>query len=177
VEALSRVLQAQRRQREKAAAAARAKAEFLRQEKQATEKQRAREAAEGAAEAARFRAEQDALRVADEEAEATRIRRERIALATSQVESINLGGWIALDSVTQDDSSGASSVVRLKLAVRINASRKLVFVDRLGLNRTEYTIDDLVSRVALGEIRVLSSAADYDDALSRVVGRIRIGRT
>lgn len=177
VEALSRVLEAQRRQRQKAAADARAKAEFLRQEKEATEKQRAREDAECAVEEARLRVEQDALRVADEKAEAIRIRRERTALATSQVESIKLGGWIALDSEAQDDNGGASSIVRLKLAVRINASRKLVFVDRLGLNRTEYTIDDLVSRVALGEIRVLSSAAEFDDALSRVVGRIRVGRT
>lgn len=177
VEALSRVLTAQRQQRAKAAADARAKAECLRQEKEAAESQRAREEAERAAEAARLQAEQDAQRVADEEAEALRIQRERTALATSQVESIKLGAWIALDSEARDDRGGASSIVRLKLAVRINASRKLVFVDRLGLNRTEYTIDDLVSRVARGEIRVLGGAAEFDDTLSRVVGRIRVGRT
>ncbi|MEX0603877.1 MAG: DUF1631 family protein [Marinobacter sp.] len=177
VEALARVLEVQRRQRDKAAAEASAKAELLRQEKEAAEQKRAQDEADRFAEEARVKGEQDARRLADEEAETKRVLQERMALAASQVGSIKLGGWIALDSEAQDEKDGASSIIRLKLAVRINASRKLVFVDRLGLNRTEYTIDDLVHRVAKGEIRVLSSAAEFDDTLSRVVGRIRVGRT
>jgi hypothetical protein len=65
---------------------------------------------------------------------------------------------------------------RLKLAVRINASRKLVFVDRLGLNRREFLEDALVEGIVEGRIRVLGTSAEFDDTLSRVVGRIRVGR-
>jgi len=60
--------------------------------------------------------------------------------------------------------------------VRINASRKLVFVDRLGLNRREFLEEALVEGIVEGRIRVLGTAAEFDDTLSRVVGRIRVGR-
>lgn len=65
---------------------------------------------------------------------------------------------------------------RLKLAVRTNASRKLIFVDRLGLNRREFLEDELVLGIVEERIRLLGGAAEFDDTLSRVVGRIRVGR-
>ena len=64
----------------------------------------------------------------------------------------------------------------MKLAVRINARRKLVFVDRLGLNRTELTVDGLVDHLLAGTARILGASAEFDETLSRVVGRIRVGR-
>jgi len=51
-----------------------------------------------------------------------------------------------------------------------------VFVDRLGLNRREFLQDELVNGIVEGRIRVLGSSAEFDDTLSRVVGRIRVGR-
>ena len=92
-------------------------------------------------------------------------------MATKQVEGIALGGWIVLTQETRDDDP-----VRLKLAVKISASRKYVFVDRLGLNRREFLQDELVNGIVGGRIRVLGSSAEFDDTLSRVVGRIRVGR-
>lgn len=53
---------------------------------------------------------------------------------------------------------------------------KLVFVDRLGLNRREFLVDQLVAEIVAGRIRVLGASAEFDDILSRVVGRIRVGR-
>ena len=119
----------------------------------------------------REREEAERQRVADEKAEQERLRKEAALVATKQVEGIALGGWIVLTQETRDDDP-----VRLKLAVKISASRKYVFVDRLGLNRREFLQDELVNGIVGGRIRVLGSSAEFDDTLSRVVGRIRVGR-
>jgi len=87
------------------------------------------------------------------------------------VERIKLGGWIVLEN-----PENPKEPQRLKLAVRINASRKLVFVDRLGLNRKEYAENALIEEVLTGKVRVLGASAEFDDTLSRVVGRIRVGK-
>ncbi|HET8850833.1 MAG TPA: DUF1631 family protein [Marinobacter sp.] len=178
VDILARVCQKQVLERERAADEARQRAEALRQERAAAEQRKREAEAEKAAELARQQAEQERQqaeqerqRVEDEQAEQARLQAERQAIAQKQVEGIPLGGWVQCKSA-QDDSQ----TCRLKLAVRITASRKLVFVDRLGLNRTEFREEDLVSEVAAGRIRVLGSAAEFDDTLSRVVGRIRVGR-
>ncbi|OZB17253.1 MAG: hypothetical protein B7X58_04410 [Marinobacter sp. 34-60-7] len=171
VDILARVCQKQGQERERAAEDARRRAEALRQERAAAEQQKREVEAEKAAESARQQAEQERQRAEDEKAEQARLQAEREAIALKQVESIPLGGWIQRKSVAE-----GAEAQRLKLAVKITASRKFVFVDRLGLNRTEFLADELVSEVAAGRIRVLGSAAEFDDTLSRVVGRIRVGR-
>lgn len=173
VRSLAVVFDRQRQQREKAAGEAKARAEALRREKEAlARKQQEAEAAHQAA-LAQEKAEAAAKQAADEEAERQRLAREAEAAAYRLVEEIKLGSWIVLEDQSVDDDM---SPRRLKLAVRINASRKLVFVDRLGLNRTEFLVDDLVAAVVAGRIRILGSAAEFDETLSRVVGRIRVGR-
>lgn len=171
VELLANVCEKQRKQREKAAEAARARAEELRRQQEAEEARRKAQEAEREAELERQRQEAEARRIADEEAEQARILKERTLLAEKQVAGIKLGGWIVVES-----GEPGSDAARLKLAVRINASRKLVFVDRLGLNRREFLEDDLVAGIVAGKIRVLGTSAEFDDTLSRVVGRIRVGR-
>ncbi|HAP52510.1 MAG TPA: hypothetical protein DCQ60_06130, partial [Marinobacter adhaerens] len=171
VELLARVCEKQRRQREQAAEAARLRAEELRREKEVAEERRRAEEAEREAELERQRQADEEQRLADEQAEKERIRKERTLLAEKQVDAIKLGGWIVVEP---DETSDEPA--RLKLAVRINASRKLVFVDRLGLNRREFLEDALVERIVEGRIRVLGTSAEFDDTLSRVVGRIRVGR-
>ena len=171
VNLLFKVCEKQQKQREEAAREARARAEALRKEKEAAE--RARKAEEEAKQAAleQQREEAERQRQEDEKAEQERLQKERELAAAKQVDGIALGGWIVL-SAQKDDGEPA----RLKLAVKISASRKFVFVDRLGLNRREFLHDELVSGVVSGRIRVLGSAAEFDDTLSRVVGRIRVGR-
>lgn len=171
VELLANVCEKQRKQREQAAEAARARAEELRRQQEAEEARRKAQEAEREAELERQRQEAEARRIADEEAEQARILKERTLLAEKQVAGIKLGGWIVVESGEPD-----SDAARLKLAVRINASRKLVFVDRLGLNRREFLEDDLVAGIVASKIRVLGTSAEFDDTLSRVVGRIRVGR-
>ncbi|MBU2955700.1 DUF1631 family protein [Marinobacter sp. F3R08] len=171
VELLAGVCEKQRQQREQAAEAAKKRAEELRREKDAAE---AKRRAEEEARAAVLEQERQAVeqqRIDDENAEKERIWKERKLLAEKQVDAIKLGGWIVVEPNEKPEEA-----VRLKLAVRINASRKLVFVDRLGLNRREFLEEELVEKVAEGRIRVLGTSAEFDDALSRVVGRIRVGR-
>lgn len=175
VSALSRVLTSQRQQREKAAAAARARAEQLRREKQQAEDQRRQEEAARIAEQERQQEQAEAQRLQDE-AEAQRRRQAALrAEAEVRVDAIKLGGWIVREG-TPDTTSATEAPQRLKLAVRLNATRKLVFVDRLGLNRVEFQVSELVDRVLSGEIRVLSQSAEFDDTLTRVVGRLRVGK-
>ncbi|UDL07181.1 DUF1631 family protein [Marinobacter sp. CA1] len=165
------VFHQQRQQREKAACEARERAEMLRRKVEAAEARKREELAAREAERARAEAEEAAKRQAEEEAERERVERELTAAAQHAIDNLKLGGWIAIEPTPDHPEA-----VRLKLAVRLNATRKLVFVDRLGLNRTEYPEDDLVADIVAGRIRVLSSSAEFDDTLSRVVGRIRVGR-
>ncbi len=171
VNLLATVCEKQRKQREKAAQEAREKAETLRREKAAAEQARKEQEAAREAELARQRELAEQQRLADEQAEQERILKEKMLLAQKQADGIKLGGWIVMAPELPDDEP-----LRLKLAVRINASRKLVFVDRLGLNRREFLEDQLVDAIVNGQVRVLDSSAEFDDTLSRVVGRIRVGR-
>ena len=171
VTALSGVLEHQLEQRKKAAEDARHRAEELRRKKQEAEQKRAQEQAAKEAEKERLRQAAEAQRSADKQAEADRLREKQEIAARTSVEGIKLGGWILVENQESPEQPQ-----RLKLAVRINASRKLVFVDRLGLNRCEFIEDDLADQVVLGRVRVLGAAAEFDDTLSRVVGRIRVGK-
>ncbi len=171
VTVLATVCAKQRKQREQAAQDARERAEALRREREAAEQARMAQEAAREAELQRQRDLAEQQRLEDERAEQERLEREQTLLAQAQVDGIKLGGWIVVTPDKDDEDP-----IRLKLAVRINASRKLVFVDRLGLNRREYIDNQLVEGIVSGQIRVLGSAAEFDDTLSRVVGRIRVGR-
>ncbi|MDX1597523.1 MAG: DUF1631 family protein [Marinobacter sp.] len=171
VNALSSVLERQQVLREKAVKEARSKAAALKKERDAEEAKRMAEEIERLAEIDRLKRQEQEKQLADERAEKERLDQENRTAARQLVDNIKLGGWIVLD---EKDANG--DPVRLKLAVRINASNKLVFVDRLGLNRREYQGDELVEAIVAGSGRILGSSAEFDETLSRVVGRIRVGR-
>ncbi|WP_100640573.1 DUF1631 family protein [Marinobacter salexigens] len=170
VQILAAACEKQRNERLQAAQAARAHAEALRKEKEAAELKRQQEEADRQAILARQRQEAEDQRLADEKAEQERLYREKMQLAQKSVDDLNLGGWIAVRAERVEEET------KLKLAVRTNASRKLIFVDRLGLNRREFLEDELVLAIVEGQVRILGGAAEFDDTLSRVVGRIRVGR-
>lgn len=170
---LEQVLRAQVAKRKEARAKAEAQAAKVRAERVAAEQRRQEEQARIAAEEAEAQAARDAEALAIKEAELARLAHERLTAAKQQVENLKLGSWIA--SIPAPDAEPAEAR-KLKLAVRLNATGKLVFVDRLGLNRTEMTVDSLVDDIVQGRARVMSSEAEFEDTLSRVVGRIRVGR-
>lgn len=173
LKALLKVVESQRLTRQRAAQAARDRAEKLRQDQEAARLE--------AEEQRRLAAELEASRLAEEKQRQEKAAavllaedlRRRELKAIEQVDGLKLGGWIAL---TRQSGTDEAAEFRLKLAVRINASRKLVFVDRLGLNRTELQVSELVTEIVTGRARMLGGTAEFDETLSRVVGRIRVGR-
>lgn len=168
---LNQTFQSQLEQRQKAARVARERAAALRSRIEEAEARKREELQRQRQEQERVRAEQEQEQREQREAEALRVHREKEAAARQSVDSLNLGAWI----VVANDVEGEDPL-RLKLAVRIAATQKLVFVDRLGLNRTEYTEKSLIDDLVHGRARILSEAAEFDDTLSRVVGRIRVGK-
>ncbi len=95
-----------------------------------------------------------------------RLKKEQVILKV--ISEISLGAWISVES--EDDKE------RYKLVVKINSTDKFIFVDRLGLKKLEIKTDELLCRMNAGQIKVLSEGAEFDETLSRVVGRIRVGR-
>lgn len=176
---LAKVLDAQRRKRAQAVEKARAQAQAVRDARERArieaEEVRRREEAERAERLARDENARKAAEAAEREraealaAEAAEKERvQLLAAAQDQVDGLRLGGWVEL---IEDREK-----LRMKLAVRINASGKLILVDRLGLNRREIGRQMLIDRLLEGTARVLSGGAEFDETLSRVVGRIRVGR-
>lgn len=180
VSALLRVLKTQMEKRREAKARAEAQAESLRAARAKAEQARQEAEALREAEAEKLRQQHLAEQQAAEAAETERLSRELYEAARVRVSALKLGSWIAIEptAATEKPSDGLPiEALKLKLAVRLNATDKLVFVDRLGLNRTEYTSAALIEMIIAGTARTLSSEAEFEDTLSRVVGRIRVGRT
>lgn len=168
---LANVCDKQQQQREQAAREVRARVEALRREKEEAQRLAAEQQAAQEAMIERLRAEAEQQRIADEKLESERLMREAETEAARQIEQLGLEGWIVLD---REPTKGEP--LRLKLAVKIAASGKFVFVDRLGLNRHQFMRDELLTGVVNGTIRILGGGAAFDDTLSRVVGRIRGSR-
>ncbi|MBA56240.1 MAG: hypothetical protein CMK89_17455 [Pseudomonadales bacterium] len=86
---------------------------------------------------------------------------EELAAALSAVDSLQVGGW-----VSQETSEGEQ---RCKLAVKIRASEKLVFVNRLGIKVLDITRQDLARLLVHGAVTILDTGAAFDSTLERVV--------
>lgn len=154
---LSKVAHAQHEAREKARIKAEAEAEQLRLEQKKAE------------ELIRLK-EQEAAKILKEQqlkaAEKKRLEEEQLTLKL--IADLSLGAWIAVI-----DGSEKS---KYKLVVKINATDKLIFVDKMGLKKYEVKTPELMARIISGEVMILSGGAEFDDTLSRVVGRLRVGK-
>lgn len=89
------------------------------------------------------------------------ISEEELAAALNAVDSLQVGGW-----VSQETSEGEQ---RCKLAVKIRATEKLVFVNRLGIKVLDITRQDLARLLVHGAVTVLDTGAAFDSTLERVV--------
>ncbi|MAL96870.1 MAG: hypothetical protein CL583_00290 [Alteromonadaceae bacterium] len=169
--ALMRVLDAQQKQRQAAALRARQEAATLREKRREAQLQAEAEALQQEADTRRAQlAEQENERLMNEaeQAASAREREEHLAGLVTQVDGLHLGAWIEV--------TGEDVPKRLKLAVKMKATGKLVFVDRLGLNQRVMYRPELAEMIMTGGARILDKGAEFDDTLSRVVGRIRVGR-
>ena len=90
---------------------------------------------------------------------------EEMAAALSAVDSLQVGGWMS-----QETSEGEQ---RCKLAVKIRATEKLVFVNRLGIKALEITRQDLARLLVYGAVTILDTGAAFDSTLEQVVRTIQ----
>ena len=84
------------------------------------------------------------------------------------ISDMSIGAWI---SVSEEESKQ-----KYKLVVKINATDKLIFVDKMGLKKLEIKTPKLMGLLISGTAEILSDGAEFDDTLSRVVGRLRVGK-
>lgn len=155
VSGLYKIADAQSKARVKAAEKAKLEAERLLEEQHQAQLE------------AQARAEEIAIRTRDlQDKQAEKQRLARVKVVTDSLAQFNVGGWI--------DFMVDGQPQRYKLAVKIAASGKHIFVDRLGIKRMEFSEVQLVERILGGEITILSGGAEFENSLERVVSRLRM---
>jgi hypothetical protein len=156
---LLKVAQIQKKARIIAAAKARKEAEYLLAEKQ--------------------HAEEMAKIKAEEIAEQTKqLLKQRINKQQAQLEhdalmkatNCKLGAWV---SITNRDDGVDCIAQRFKLVVKFAASKKFIFVDKLGVKKIEYTEAALVKGLVEKDIEILTDGLEFEESLERVVSRLR----
>ncbi len=89
--------------------------------------------------------------------------------ARGAVSLLAVGDWLELR-----DELGTSQ--RLKLAVKLPSTGRLLLVDREGIKRADLTGDELVEQLATGAATLLANAPRFEDTLARVVDGLRRDR-
>ncbi len=161
-----------------AAAARQAEAEALRaaaEQQRLDEERRQREEALRQQALARQQAEQEQQRQqqAREQEQARRLRitatgddEQRRREARRAISLLTVGDWLEL----RDELGNGQ---RLKLAVKLPSSGRLLLVDREGIKRADLTGDELIERLATGAATLLANAPRFEDTLARVVDGLR----
>lgn len=152
--------------------------EQLKIEKQQREEARRKAEAEAAAiEQARLEAEEQAriereatqARLQQEQMEqAEREALEKLTEARSVIDGLKLGDPVTL--VREDKTVSAT------LAVRLNAARKLIFTDAIGLKVAELHRDDAVQEYMKGTLQLGDADGQSAAMRARFMGRMGIGR-
>ena len=126
---------------------------------------------------ARQKSEQLAIQKADEIAlrtksilkkRADKLRIDLEAKVLEKIEQFKVGAWIALKEGEEKQ--------RFKLVVKLAATSKFIFVDKLGVRKREFYQQDLISKIINNEIEILSDGAEFEDSLERVVSRLRMSK-
>lgn len=113
----------------------------------------------------RAREQEQARRLAAQEEQAGNAE-QRARSAKHNATLIAVGSWVEL----HDEVGG---VQRLKLAVKLPSSGKLIFVDREGVRRAEFERDVFAAKLMEGSARVPDAGPQFEDTLARVVGSLR----
>lgn len=95
---------------------------------------------------------------------------QRERAARQLASAIDIGAWVEFF-----DEFGTSR--RLKLAVKLPSSGKLIFVDRDGGNKLEVGRTDFIAQLLTGSAQLLEQAAAFDDTLAKVVNGLRRDRS
>lgn len=94
---------------------------------------------------------------------------DRVAEFTQIVASLATGAEVLLP-----DASGAKQAC--KLAVKIAAADKLIFVDRGGMKAGDYTAEQLVQLLVAGDAELGEMGIEFEDTLAAVVSKLRSDR-
>ncbi|MDB6062619.1 MAG: hypothetical protein JWM78_2722 [Verrucomicrobiaceae bacterium] len=94
---------------------------------------------------------------------------QRLRLARQTAVTMVIGNWVELY-----DEVGRAQ--RLRLAVKLSASGKLIFVDREGVRCAEYERDVFAACLLNGSVRLLDQGPQFEDTLARVVDSLRRDR-
>ncbi len=101
---------------------------------------------------------------------ADKLRVEKDNATLDIIRTFKLGAWIAIQ--LHDESEPQ----RYKLVVKLAATGKYVFVDRLGVRRREFLEADLMEAIQSKSVVILSDGAEFEDSLQRVVSRLRMSK-
>ena len=94
---------------------------------------------------------------------------QKIPEMTAQVKSLNTGAVLVLpgaDGVMEDS----------KLAVKIAAVDKMIFVNQAGLKMGEYSTEQLVQLLLSGDAEIKEGGVGFEDTLAQVVTKLRQDR-
>ena len=83
-----------------------------------------------------------------------------------QVDAMTVGVWVEFTG--EDDQN-----TRCKLAAKINAIDKLIFVNRQGVKVVEKTKLGFANEVKDGTVRIISDGLLFSRALESVIGNLR----
>ena len=86
--------------------------------------------------------------------------------ALQQVDALAVGMWVEF-------SDGDEQSVRCKLAAKINAIDKFIFVNRQGVKVVEKTRMGLAKELRDGSVRIISDGTLFSRALESVIGNLR----
>jgi transcription elongation GreA/GreB family factor len=159
VKGLSKVAETQKQARLIAAEKAKAEAERLLEDRRKSDEMASQRAKEIA---------QHTQNLLAKRADKQRIEKDNATL--DLIRSFKLGAWIAIQD--KDDAEPQ----RFKLVVKLAATGKYVFVDRLGVRRKEFLETDLMEAIQSNHIVILSDGAEFEDSLQRVVSRLRMSK-
>ena len=87
-----------------------------------------------------------------------------------QVEDFSIGTWV--EFVGEEENQN----IRCKLAARINAIDKLIFVNRQGVKVAEQTKMSLARELKQQTVKVVSDGLLFSRALETVIGNLRISQ-
>lgn len=96
-------------------------------------------------------------------------REQRQRAARQSAALLSVGAWVELH-----DELGQTQ--RLKVAVKLPSSGKLIFVDNDGIRRAELTQESFAAGLLDGSARVLDAGTRFEDALAEVVNNLRRDR-
>lgn len=94
---------------------------------------------------------------------------QRLRSERQQATLLPIGSWVEFH-----DELGVAQ--RLKLAVKLPSTGKMIFVDRDGVRRAEFERDGLAARLLEGSALIIDQGRQFEDTLARVVDSLRRDR-